>query len=214
MLLDGTDVRRKPRKAMFASLAGHVLVIVALSYHPAPPFFNAEPALRGNGGRGVVALVATPGVSSLRAPRLSDLDEQKRLQVPPRKRRASKAPERAVQPATATDKDLQPGMPGYILGSVSSGFAANHDVRVAISVVAPDPPIVRARLPQWIRGDLVVEVTIDEKGDVVATRVLQSVGFGLDEIVVDTLRHWRFIPAKVDGIAVASREDVHFHFPS
>ena len=214
MLLDGTDVRKKPRKAMVTSLALHVFVIAWLSYHPAPPFFKAEPSLRGNGGRGVVALVATPGVSSLRAPQLSDLDEQKRLQVPPRKRRVPKAPERAAQPATTADKDLQPGMPGFILGSVTSGFAADHDVRAAISIVAPDPPITRAKLPEWIRGDVIVEVTIDEQGNVIGTRVLQTVGFGLDQVIVDTLRQWRYIPARVDGVAVASREDVHFHFPS
>jgi len=48
----------------------------------------------------------------------------------------------------------------------------------------------------------------------VQTRVLQTVGYGLEVVVVDTLRQWRFIPAKVDGVAVASRQDVHFHFPS
>ncbi len=201
-------------RAMLASLAVHVLVLAALSYHPAPPFFNAEPSLRGNGGRGVVALVATAGISSLRAPQLSDLEEQKPLRLPPRKRRAPKAPERAAQPVTTADKDVAPGMPGYILGSVTSGFAANHDVRAAISIVAPDPPIARARLPEWIRGDVIVEVTIDEQGSVIGTRVLQTVGFGLDDIIVQTLRQWRYIPAKVDGVAVASREDVHFHFPS
>ena len=214
MLLGGLPDRTNSRKPLLASLALHVLVIAALSYHPLPDFIKAEPSLRGNGGRGVVTLVAMPGVSALRAPQLSDLEEQKRLTVPPRKRRSVKAPERAVQPATTAGQDLMPGMPGYILGSVTSGFAANHDVRAAISIVAPDPPIARAQLPQWVRGDVVVEVTIDEQGNVIATRLLQTVGFGLDDVIVDTLRHWRYIPAKVDGVAVASREDVHFHFPS
>jgi TonB family protein len=107
-----------------------------------------------------------------------------------------------------------PGMPGFILGSLTDGIATDHDVRAAVSIVAPDPPIVRAKLPDWIRGDVIVEVTIDEKGSVIGTRVLQTVGFGLDQVIVDTLRQWRYLPAKVDGVAVASREDVHFHFPS
>ncbi len=119
-----------------------------------------------------------------------------------------------MQAANTDDAKLLPGMPGFILGSLTDGFASNHDVRAAVSVVAPDPPIARAKLPQWIRGDVIVEVTIDEKGSVIATRVLQTVGFGLDQVIVDTLRQWRYIPARVDGMAVASREDVHFHFPS
>jgi len=31
---------------------------------------------------------------------------------------------------------------------------------------------------------------------------------------VATLKGWRFKPATVDGIAISSRQDVHFHFPS
>ena len=121
--------------------------------------------------------------------------------------------ESKAQPPT-TDQSLSPGMPGYILGSLSSGFVNEHDVRIALTRVAPEPPIVRAKLPEWVRGDVIVEITIDERGNVVETRVLQTVGYGLDAVVVDTLRQWQFIPAKVDGVAVASRQDVHFHFPS
>ena len=107
-----------------------------------------------------------------------------------------------------------PGLPGSAVGTLSSGLASGHDVRIALPVFAPDPPVVRARLPEWVRGDVVVEVTIDETGAVVDTRVLQTPGYGLEEIIVATLRQWHFTPAKIDGVAVASRQDVHFHFPS
>ena len=60
---------------------------------------------------------------------------------------------------------------------------------------------------------IIVEVTIDEKGNVVATNVLHTIGFGIDEIIVATVRNWHYLPARVDGMPVASREDVHFHFP-
>ena len=36
-------------------------------------------------------------------------------------------------------------------------------------------------------------------GDVVETRVLKSLGFGLDDVIVETLRKWRYQPAKIDG---------------
>jgi len=198
------------RKPLLASLGVHLLALAAVLYRPAPALLKASPALRGNGGRGNAIALAAPGISAPGSLRRSE-EGQRRL-APPTRRRKSRAPESPAQ--AAADSSLMPGMPGFVLGSLASGLAANHDVRVAISVVAPDPPIVRAKLPEWIRGDVVVEITIDEKGDVVAARLLHSVGFGLDEIVVETLRHWHFIPAKVDGIAVASREDVHFHFPS
>jgi len=73
--------------------------------------------------------------------------------------------------------------------------------------------IDRTRLPEWIRGDVVVEVAISDKGRA-RDAVLKSLGFGLDDVIVDTLRKWRYQPAKVDGRAVASKHDVYFHFPS
>ncbi len=215
MLLEETRASRTmPWLARSASVVVHLLAVAALVYRPTPQFLKASPSLRGNGGRGTVMALATPGASALRAPKAADEEERKRLTAPPKKSRNTKTSERTVQAATTDNKKPLPGMPGYILGSLTDGFALDHDVRAAVSIVAPDPPIVRSRLPEWIRGDVIVEVTIDEKGNVIGTRVLQTVGFGLEQVIVETLRQWRYIPAKVDGISVASREDVHFHFPS
>jgi TonB family protein len=59
-----------------------------------------------------------------------------------------------------------------------------------------------------------VEVTIDEQGTVTETRLLQSLKPDIDEKVVATVRNWRFKPATVDGVAISSRQDVHFHYPN
>lgn len=211
MLLGVSEPTRGSILPRVASVLLHLLAFAALIYRPAPRFLKASPSLRGNGGRGNLIALATSGVS---APNSSHGDTEKQRLMPPSKsRKKSPAPGSQAQ-AAAAQKNLMPGMPGFILGSLTDGLASDHDVRAAVSIVAPDPPIVRTKLPEWIRGDVIVEVTIDEKGNVIATRVLQTVGFGLDQIIVDTLRQWRYIPAKVDGVAVASREDVHFHFPS
>ncbi len=204
---------RNRRLALAASLCVHLAALGALHYRPVPLLHSAA-VLKGEGGRGAVTLVYLPGASVTVAAKARPRDENQRRQtgyVLPQQRKPVAAP--PIQ-AASTSQELKPGMPGYILGSLAYGFADEHDVRIALPVEAPDPPIVRSRLPQWIRGDVIVEVTIDEQGTVVSTKVLQTVGFGLDEIVVETLRHWHFVPAKVDGIAVASRQDVHFHFPS
>ena len=79
----------------------------------------------------------------------------------------------------------------------------------------PDPPISRAEISaEDIRGDVVVEVTIDAQGAVIDTKLLQSVGHGIDEKIVATLQGWRFHPAMIDGRPIASKHDVHFHFPA
>jgi TonB family protein len=172
-------------------------------------------SLRGNGGRGAaLTTLYLPGKSIAATPKKMEEERPERKIFPkPSKKTRPPVVESKAQPPT-TDPSLSPGMPGYILGSLSDGFVNEHDVHIALPVIAPNPPIVRDKLPEWIRGDVIVEVTIDERGNVVQTRVLQTVGYGLDVVVVDTLRQWRFIPAKVDGVAVASRQDVHFHFPS
>jgi hypothetical protein len=45
-------------------------------------------------------------------------------------------------------------------------------------------------------------------------KILQSLQQDIDEKCLATLRNWRFRPASMDGIAISSRQDVHFHFPA
>jgi TonB family protein len=153
-----------------------------------------------------------PGTSARAIAERTEPRKKQRLALrkPAKQRQPAATPEvAAIAPGTDT-----PGLPGNPLGALSIGLVTGHDVRVALSVVAPEPPVVRSKLPEWVRGDVIVEVTIDKTGAVVDTRVLQTVGFGVEENIVATLRQWHFIPAKIDGVAVASRQDVHFHFPS
>jgi TonB family protein len=134
----------------------------------------------------------------------------------PRHRQPSK-PKPAPQPVVAnTDADAgdQNSKAGSALGTMLEGPVTGHEVHIAYSVVAPNPPIDRATLPHDIVGDVVIEVTIDSAGNVVATRIVQSIGHGIDEKIEATLRRWHYQPATLDGMPVASRTDVHFHFPS
>jgi len=64
------------------------------------------------------------------------------------------------------------------------------------------------------RGDVIVEITIDILGNVVGTKLLQGIGYGVDDVVLATVQKWRFRPATEDGAAIPSQQDVHFHFPS
>jgi TonB family protein len=203
------------RHAAFAvSVAVHGMLLALLAYRPAPPLLQPSGSLRGEGGRGSVQMLYLPGRSvTITDPRQRAELGEGRLSPPPKVRKR-RGPAPIPEPAASGPETARAGRPGTPLGSLSSGIASAHDVRIALPVFAPEPPVVRAKLPEWLRGDVIVEVTIDEHGAVVDARVLQSAGFGLEEPIVDTLRQWRFIPAKIDGVAVASRQDVHFHFPS
>src|SRR5258708_14630936 len=101
---------------------------------------------------------------------------------------------------------------GTEYGSVGSTFGT--EARPALPVVFPDPAIFPWQVPNGLTGDVIVEVTIDAAGAVTDTRLLQSLKPDIDEKVVATVRNWRFSPATVDGVAISSRQDVHFHYPS
>ncbi len=98
-------------------------------------------------------------------------------------------------------------------GSMFSGVSKGIEAIPAIPLHFPDPEIYPWQL-SGVQGDVIVEVTIDQKGNVSDTRVLQSLKQDIDNKCVAVLRNWRFRPAMVDGMAIASRQDVHFHFPS
>ena len=67
-------------------------------------------------------------------------------------------------------------------------------VMPALPQVFPDPPVSRADLPAGVEGDVIVEVTIDEQGNVTALKLTQGIGHGIDEKVLAILRQWRFPP--------------------
>jgi TonB family protein len=122
---------------------------------------------------------------------------------PKPKRKAASKPEDTLQTARAGSEN----------GSMFNGPVTGTDARPALPLVFPDPDIYPWQLAN-LQGDVIVEVTIDEKGIVTQTRVLQSLKTDIDRKVVAILKTWRFKPASVDGTAISSRQDVHFHFPS
>jgi TonB family protein len=129
----------------------------------------------------------------------------------------SQAPKPAPEPqpviadAEAGDHNSHAGSQ---LGTMIDGPITGHEVHVAYPTVYPDPPVNRAELPRDLVGDVVIEVTIDSQGNVVETKIVQAIGYGIDEKIEATLRRWHYQPATLDGTPVASRHDVHFHFPS
>jgi len=134
-------------------------------------------------------------------------------EAPPRqeKLRLQLKHKKALRAAKRTNEVARVGSP---MGSVSSGPRDGLEARPAIPLVFPDPPVYGWHLPQGLQGDVVVEVTIDEQGKVTDTKILQSLAQEIDDKVIAVVRNWRFKPATVDGVAISSRQDVHFHFPS
>src|SRR5947209_5034159 len=111
-------------------------------------------------------------------------------------------------------EEIESARAGSPHGSLSQGPDSGTEAKPALPVIFPDPAVFPWQLPKGLQGDVIVEVTIDAEGSVTETRVLQSLKEDIDEKVIATLRNWHFRPATVDGVAIRSRQDVHFHFPS
>ena len=54
---------------------------------------------------------------------------------------------------------------------------------------------------------------VSEKGNIVQKVVVQSLAPAIDTKVLEALENWRFRPATRNGIAIASKQDVYYHFP-
>jgi len=58
----------------------------------------------------------------------------------------------------------------------------------------------------------VIEITIDERGEIVRKAVLLSLGPDIDSKCLAALENWRFQPATQNGIPIASKQDAIFPF--
>jgi protein TonB len=70
---------------------------------------------------------------------------------------------------------------------------------VKIVHVAPQyPQIARA---SRVQGIVIIEATIDSRGNVESTAVLRSIPL-LDQAALDAVRQWKFTPTLLNGVAV------------
>jgi protein TonB len=103
-------------------------------------------------------------------------------------------------------KEPEPPPPS---GGDPSGEA---DVSVAMANFYPPPRPDLSALPHGTRGDVVIDIVVDEDGKVVDTQVDQGLGHGVDEAVLAVVQTWTFTPATKAGKPVASKQQLLFHF--
>jgi len=205
-------------RAVAVSVAAHLALLAVIVFHN-PKVIDLSPVWLAHGdGAHTYQLIYEPPGDDNKPPEAAKLQFPPRTTKPrPRPLPKSQPPKPPAEPkeviadAEPGDHDSHAGSP---LGTMIDGPIAGHEVHVAYPVVYPDPPVDRSGLPRDLVGDVVIEVTIDSQGNVVETKIMQAIGHGIDETIEATLRRWHYRPATLDGTPVASRHDVHFHFPS
>jgi protein TonB len=213
--LQPTSSRIRRHRAVGFSVAAHLAVLAAIVFHT-PTVFDPGPAWLAHGDSAhSYRLIYLPQGSDNRPPETAKLlfprTSKPRPTKQPEQPHPAPKPEQIAVDADVGDHDSHAGSP---LGTMIDGPITGHEVHVAYPTVYPDPPVDRSELPHDLVGDVVIEVTIDSAGNVVDTKIVQAIGHGIDEKIESTLRRWHYQPATLDGAPVASRHDVHFHFPS
>lgn len=198
---------------MGVSVALHFVFLMALLHRPAAIFVAPSSVAQGTGEKSYhIVYMASASASEAES---SD-DAKIALKAARRKKHRETAQVKKPIGRNETEEGEASdhwARAGTRYGSLMSGPALGHDVRPALPVVFPDPPVAKSELPEGFQGDVIVEVTIDEHGAIVEMKVLQSIGHEIDEKVLATLQTWRYTPATMDGVPVISKHDVHFHFP-
>lgn len=88
----------------------------------------------------------------------------------------------------------------------------SEDVHPAFPVFSPHPPVSDRSLLPHLPEKIVVDVDVDASGQVVSEKLVKGLGTRLDQIVLETVRTWRFQPATINGKAVATEAELIFPF--
>jgi protein TonB len=204
-----TARRRRWTFSVCVSSLFHLAVAVLFCWPTAPIFVRPALIARGEGGSATpLSVVLYAPIAASSSPPLSSLPAPA-----PKKPKKTKLKKRlnVIEEADKTPNQAEVGSEN---GSAYDGLASGDEVKPALPVAFQDLKIPRSELPSGIQGDVIVEITIDAQGAVIEERLLQGLGHGVDDRVIAVLRDWRFHPATRNGVAIPSKHDVHFHFPS
>lgn len=112
----------------------------------------------------------------------------------------------------ATLSKLGHGAPaGLSYGTLAGGPIFGDEIRPALPVTTADPVVYPWERPTS-EGKVVIEITIDERGEIIRKIVLQSMGAAIDNKCLAALDNWRFQPATHNGTPIASKQDAIFPF--
>ncbi len=210
------------------SVAIHAAILAWLLHAPEPILLTANSIALGQNGKSVTRLYWSSKTPDDSTQSSSDLATQRykhqRLgqkltwkapaQVPklslPEKAttRAEEQDKSQTQTLSALGHGAQAGLP---YGTLRAGQLYGDEIRPALPISTSDPVVYPWQLPTQ-PGNEVIEITIDERGEIVNKTVLQSLGSDIDTKCLAALENWHFHPATRNGSPIASKQDAIFPF--
>ena len=221
-------IARRQRWLRAASVALHAAILVWLLHAPEPQLLNPASVAFGQNGTSVTRLYwssKNPDGSSHSSSDLATehykhqrLGQKLTWETPPKPAKLP-APQMPVarteeqdnaktQTLSALGHGAQAGM---TYGTLSRGQLYGDEIRPALPVATSDPVVYPWQLPTS-PGNEVIEITIDERGEITNKTVLQSLGPDIDAKCLAALENWHFHPATHNGSPIASKQDAIFPF--
>jgi TonB family protein len=215
------------RRMLAGSIALHGLLLAWLLHSPEPQLLTASSVAIGRNGKVVTKLyfpsqspddsATTSSQTASQVYRHQHLGHETlvlksttalaKLSAPPPTTFAM-----ADDAKTATLSKLGHGAPaGSLYGNVPGGPVFGDEIRPALPVSTSDPVVYPWERPES-EGKVIIEITIDERGEIIRKTVLQSLGPAIDNKCLAALESWRFQPATRNGAPIASKQDAIFPF--
>jgi hypothetical protein len=219
---------RRQRWLLAGSVGAHVVVLALMLRSPVPLLLQPTSVALGENGTSVTRLYwssnspdASKFSSSDKATqhyRHERLGHEKLMYKTPAEL-AKVAPQNPLSRADAEDKANAQTLSalghgaqaGAKYGTLAGGPFYGDEVRPALPVTTSDPVVYPWQLPNS-PGNEVIEITIDEQGDIVDKKVLASLGPDIDTKCLAALENWRFHPATRNGSPIPSKQDAIFPF--
>jgi TonB family protein len=216
-------------RVMAGSLALHAVLFAWLVHNPEPQLLTASSVAVGRNGKVVTQLyfpTQSPDDSASSSPdrateiyRHQRFGHQKLAWKPVLVQPKLPLPSAPLTPSeaednskTATLSKLGHGaLAGLPYGSVPGGPVYGDEIRPALPISTSDPAVYPWQRP-LSEGKEIIEITIDERGEIIRKTVLQSLGPEIDEKCLAALENWHFQPAMHNGVPIPSKQDAIFPF--
>lgn len=212
---------------LLGSIALHGIILAFLLYEPEPVLLNPVSIALGHNGTSVTRLYwpsKSPDTSRhsssdsaterYRHQRFGpqslifNSPQEAQFRKPLPHATTEKHDNSATQTLSAAGHGIQAGLP---YGTLQRGQLYGEEIVPALPVETSDPVVFPWQLPQ-IAGNEVIEITIDERGEIVKKTVLQSLGSQIDTKCLAALENWHFHPATRNGAPIPSKQDAIFPF--
>lgn len=170
--------------------------------HTPPDLANTMEMLEQAGGPHALRLVLPKMADQGAIPKVAAEDERAKAMTPVRLK-----PKKAMGGAPVTARA------GDGTGTAEAGSGSDaENVTPSFPVYSPRPAVTdRSQLPAT-EQKIVVDVNVDEVGSVVREVLVKGLGNKLDQIVLDTVKTWRFQPATKEGKPVPTEAELIFPF--